>query len=128
MSEKLFKHVGEFRKHSSEHFKNIVDKLHIPYDLQKKNHGLITGPLTENETIYMDAEDDILYSDYLGKDPFDFSKIFQMKGISVYDHENIIYRVTNPNELVSIQLIGNKRSKKLISKSNKNDEEEEVND
>jgi len=48
----------------------------------------------------MDAEDETLYTDHIGKDPFDLSKIFEMKGISTYDHENIIYRVTNPNELV----------------------------
>lgn len=48
----------------------------------------------------MDAEDETLYTDHMGKDTFDLSKIFEMKGISIYDHENIIYRVTNPNELV----------------------------
>lgn len=76
----------------------------------------------------MDAEDETLYSEHQGKDPFDLSKIFEMKGISSYDHENIIYRVTNPNELVSIKLISNKRSKNLLSKSNQTDEDEEVND
>lgn len=100
MSEKLFKHVGEFRKQTSKHFQEIVNQLNKPFDLKKKNLGLITGPLSEKQTIYMDAEDETLYTDHIGKDPFDLSKIFEMKGISTYDHENIIYRVTNPNELV----------------------------
>ena len=62
----------------------------------------------------MDAEDDTLYSEHIGKDPYELSKIFDMKGISIYDHENIIYRITNPNELVSIKLINNKRINKII--------------
>ena len=83
--------------------------------------------MTENETVYMDSEDDTLYFEHSSaKGKFDLNKIFGMKGVSTYEHEKIIYRVTNPNELVSIALISNKRSSKLKSKSNATNDDDGI--
>jgi len=64
----LFKHVGEFRSHATEHVKNIVDNMHDP-ELQEKD-GMLAGivpipikDLTEDHRVFLDEADQSLYFD-----------------------------------------------------------------
>lgn len=62
MCERLFIHIGDFRKKASDHFKEIVDSMHRP------DIAIAAGlkPIAKSEdddalAVYLDEEDDRLY-------------------------------------------------------------------
>ena len=75
MCEKLFKHVGQFRIHSENHFKKIVDNMHLGQqdvgvdvgslqEWDKITNGLQPCPeelLTGDVLVLLDELDDSLY-------------------------------------------------------------------
>ena len=97
MCDKLFKHVGEFRKHSTAVAKHIIDQMYTP--------GLhIFEPLSDKEVlekhkIFLDEEDDYLYFPCPGKRQLLTGKADH--GIkNIYSIENVLYKITNKDELL----------------------------
>ena len=121
MCEKLFDHVGQFRAHATAHVKQIVDRMHDPtakgVGNDKAQKGLIplamedlTGPLG----VLLDEDDSSLYfpSQNIGEhvggasslssqmsDPFHQGPS-PFLARSIYKLDNILFKLTNPNEVV----------------------------
>ena len=100
MCEKLFTHIGEFRAEASRIFTNIIDRLHVPEsqrvegDLQPK-----TFDRRSEESVLIDEQDDRLYQS-MEPEHHDLGQLdFSMAGQNIYFQNNIIFKITNPNEL-----------------------------
>ena len=62
MCELLFKHVGEFREHTSSHFCKIVDKMHDPLNQDKTYMPLDPEKVNdEMMRVFMDEDENSLY-------------------------------------------------------------------
>ena len=62
MCELLFKHVGEFREHTSSHFCKIVDRMHEPKNDDKDMLPLDPKSLNDDDfKVFMDEDDNSLY-------------------------------------------------------------------
>lgn len=103
MCEKLFKHVGEFRAHTTEVAMAIVDEMHSPGQ-SKYGGARRMEPMEKMRTInekgyfvYMDEEDSSLYLAAPQSQSGDPSK---ERRHWVFEHENILYKFANPNEFI----------------------------
>ena len=112
MCEKLFKHVGQFRVHSEQHFKNIVDNMHKAHrepdseietlqEWDKLTKGLQPCPeelLTGDMLVLLDEIDQTLYKNAECQPQNPHS----LQDANIYFHDNIIFKITHPAEHVGI--------------------------
>ena len=58
MCELLFKHVGDFRKHTEEYVRALVDRMHDPKENLRQ---LAPDKVSEIHKVFLDEEDQSLY-------------------------------------------------------------------
>ena len=95
MCEKLFKHIGQFREHATNHFINIVNSLHDPLlkDVIKLGRQSFDS---EDAKVFADETDTNLFVDQLNST----LNLFQKNQKAVYVYDNIIFKLSQPNELI----------------------------
>lgn len=107
MCQKLFDHIGRFREHATQQFVKIVDSLHDPNIMRNpaavrvKDESLIpllAESLTEDHKVFMDEDESSLYFSKEQKQSAYGPP--QVQSHTIYVCDNIIYKITNPNELV----------------------------
>jgi len=79
----------------------------LPEDLDKDGNGLDPYPahlITDDQTVFMDEVDPSLYLKSVPNDrASDPSQIYSLNGVNIFIHDNILFKITNANEVVYTQ-------------------------